>query len=253
MYPKKRRSHHRVPLQPRGKDSKLSNPFDPCTGFWSFLCNKNDSVTATTTTHSTVTANPTLTPTTSVVVNISTPTPTSPSPPATGTDGSTTSSLPPTTTGMSTQVILAADSHASSSTVDSRDPGSSGLGGYVLSSSTNPSGVPYGSDPTFGAATVSGTGTSGSSPPPGSNTAKGTDVGGIVGGVIGTISFLLLLLLALWLIRRRRRGRTAPSAEFLASPRRPFARGSPFRRIGSIHETYQGSSTPGSFLLMREK
>lgn len=189
-------------------------------------------------------SNPTPIPTTSAVGT--------PPSSATPTEGPVTNSPPPINTVASTQVDPAAISDTTSSTVDNPDPGNgngptnSGPGSSGLPSPTNQFGVPFGSDPTHGMATSSGAYNADSSVPAlSSNVTKGPNVGAIVGGILGAITFLLLLLLlVLWLMRRRKKGRTAPSAEFLVSPR-PFTGTPQFQRIGSTYETQSVNSLRG--------
>jgi len=141
-----------------------------------------------------------------------------------------------------------------------------------VSTSLNPSGLPFGADPTNASgvgAAPSNTARAGSGI--GSTNAaasQGPDVGAIAGGVIGTISFVLLLLFVVWLIRRRQKNRTAPSAEFLSDSRYPFTGSSQFqfqRNNGSQYDmqsqnnvlisspTNPRGDTPRSFLHLHEK
>ena len=232
-------------------------------------------IVPTPTTHPSVPApspKPASIPTTSAVVKIPTP-PSS----ATQTEGPVTNSPPqappPTITATSTQVEPATNSDTTSSAVDNASsaidntssavdntssavdntssagdnqylgngdgPTNSSPGSSVLPSSTNQFKAPFGSDPAHGTATGSGAHNTGSSVPAlSSNASKGSDVGAIVGAILGTIFFILVLfLLVRWLIRRRKKGHIAPSAEFLASPGRPFTRSPQFQRIGSTYET----------------
>jgi hypothetical protein len=173
----------------------------------------------------------------------------------------------------------AAATGSQSTPLDSQ-PTSSGQAGQVsgsltsgqASTSLNPLGLPFGADPSATSAGGLGVGqnntaASGSGSVK-SATSTGTDVGAIAGGVIGTISLVLLLLFGLWLIRRRQKNRTAPSAEFLTTSRHPLTGSAQFqfRRIEDSNYDTQSQNnlpppispharvdTPRSFLHMREK
>ncbi|KDR81452.1 hypothetical protein GALMADRAFT_221315 [Galerina marginata CBS 339.88] len=135
------------------------------------------------------------------------------------------------------------------------------------SASLGQHGLPFGADPT--SFTSSGTGPNNSAPATLNGvTSKGTDVGAIVGGLVGTISLVLLLLIVVWFIRRRHKNRSAPSSEFLGAGRTPFSGSAnfQFRRIDDSNYDAQSriNSTntppipesptlPKSFLHMREK
>jgi hypothetical protein len=179
-----------------------------------------------------------------------------------GTDPSNTSSSADATGSQS----IPADSQSAANSQAGQISGSRTSG--QASTSLSSFGLPYGADPS--ATSVGGLGVGSNNTAAGDSgnaTSSGTDVGAIAGGVIGTISFVLLLLFGLWLIRRRRQSRTAPSAEFLAASRYPFTGSAQFqfRQIDDSNYDTQSQNnlpapishtrvdTPRSFLHMREK
>ncbi|TFK42746.1 hypothetical protein BDQ12DRAFT_709995 [Crucibulum laeve] len=74
-----------------------------------------------------------------------------------------------------------------------------------------------------------------------SNSGKSVNIGAIAGGVIGALALLGLIGLTVLLLKRRRRNRTAPSAEFLRAPAMVTA---PFQRMGSMYSSTSPAPTP---------
>jgi len=193
-------------------------------------------------------------------------------------DGSNTSPASPAASSSpsSGSQVAAAGSPNSTQNSDTANGQMSFTSSFVsagqMSTSLNSSGLPFGADPTSASgvgAAPSNTASAGSGiGSTNAATSQGPDVGAIAGGVIGTISFVLLLLFLVWLIRRRQKNRTAPSAEFLSDSRYPFTGSSQFqfqRNNGSQYDlqsqnsvvisspTNSRGNTPRSFLHLHEK
>ncbi|KAF9483831.1 hypothetical protein BDN70DRAFT_241972 [Pholiota conissans] len=101
--------------------------------------------------------------------------------------------------------------------------------------------VPYGPDPTDSSlSNNSNDGTSTTTPAQINGAAsKDSNVGAVVGGVLGGIALLVLLIMGFCYIRRRRRAiRTAPSSEFLNRGNYPFS--------GSANFLFQHAGSYGS-------
>jgi len=82
------------------------------------------------------------------------------------------------------------------------------------------------------------------------STPAHSNAGAIAGGIIGAVAVLGLIALGAMFFVRRRRNRTAPSAEFLTvyPPETPFSRmESPFSRVDSLHSTATGNFSPSAF------